>query len=182
MSREAEVQRTTRVVEDGAHGVDVVSDPGGKANVTSSLYQPAGVDSVPLRGDFVQLVDTLGMGAESAVGFADCRQAGKANPGEIRLYARDANGAAVGEVWCKSDGAIVASNAGGTVTLSPTGVLSIGGSSDAAALASVVDALVTAIKTATPGGPGVGETGLAAIQSALLDYTTSASAKLKVGG
>jgi len=55
----------------------------------------------------------------------------------------------------------------------------IGGNSNAAALSSVVDAILGAISACTPSGT---ETGLAAVKAALAAYTTSASVKLKLGG
>jgi hypothetical protein len=55
----------------------------------------------------------------------------------------------------------------------------VGGNSDAAALASVVDAILGAIASCTPAGT---EPGLAAIKLALAPYLTSASTVLSLGG
>lgn len=54
----------------------------------------------------------------------------------------------------------------------------VGGTTDAAALASAVDTILAAIAACTPSGT---ETGLAAIKAALASLTTSASAVLKLG-
>lgn len=54
----------------------------------------------------------------------------------------------------------------------------IGGSSDAAALSSVVDAMLAALASSTPSGT---ETGYAALRTAMASYLTSASAVLKLG-
>lgn len=54
----------------------------------------------------------------------------------------------------------------------------VGGSTDAAALASVVDAILSAVATCTPGPQ---EPGLSAIKTALAAYTASGSAVLKLG-
>lgn len=59
------------------------------------------------------------------------------------------------------------------------GQAEIGGSSDAAALASVLDALLTAIAASTP--PPATEPGLLAVKTAMAAYVTSASSVLKVG-
>jgi hypothetical protein len=138
-----------------------------------------GVDALPLPGDTVALEDSSGTGCEQATGYADTRNAGKAAPGEVRLYSRDASGAVMGDVWLKGDGSIVATNAGGSLTLSAVGVLSVAGSSDSAALASVVDAILAAFVASTPSGT---ETGLTTIKTALALLTSSASQRLKVGG
>lgn len=184
MSGEAVVVRMERVSGEDGHGADVVIDPSGQP-ITAPHYANPGVDALPLPGDFVALAEGAGAGAELAVGYADTGAAGLAQPGEVRLYCRNAGGTTVSSIWLKGDGTIVGSNNGGTLTLAPSGVLSVGGSADAAALASVVDAILAAIAACTPAvavGPDAGEPGLIAIKAALAAYLTSASAKLKVGG
>ena len=148
MSRVGIVQRTQRVVDEDGHGVDVVCDPTGGQNVTVPHYAAPGDDALPLPGDSAAIEDSAGAGAEQAVGYADTRNEGKAAPGEKRLYARDTTGQVVGEVWLKGDGAIVAENAGGTVTLSPDGVLTVGGSSKAPGLADAIADIVVELRTA----------------------------------
>jgi hypothetical protein len=185
MGRTAVVLSSAHVTDGGGHGVDVTCDPDGGRIVTAPHFANAGVDALALPGDSVALEDSSGTGCEQATGYADTANAGKAAPGEVRLYARDSSGAVKGDVWLKGDGTIVATNGGGTLTLSPDGVLSVGGSSDAAALASVVDALLKALAACTPApavAPDAGEPGLAAIKLAMADFLTSASALLKVGG
>jgi hypothetical protein len=145
MGRTAQVLSATHVVDAGGHGVDVVADPGGVRNVTAPQYIAPGVDALALAGDSVALEDSSGTGCEQATGYADTRNAGKTAPGEIRLYARDSNGVVVGDLWLKGDGSIVATNDGGSVAFSPEGVLSVSGSSDAAALASAIDRIGRAI-------------------------------------
>lgn len=186
MSREAQVESAERTNDsETGHGLNVTCDPGGKNNITAPHYADPGDDSCPLPGDYAALTEASGTGAEAATGYADVRNAGKALPGEKRIYGRDANGAVVGDLWIKRDGTIVGTNAGGSITLSPQGVLSVSGSSDAAALASVVDAMIKAIKTSSPAAPSgtdAGEPGFIALKTALTDVLTSASAKLKLGG
>lgn len=187
MGRIAQVLRSTRTSDDTGHGLDVVADPGGSANATAPHYSSPGVDSAPLPGDYAALEDSTGVGEEFCAGYADTANAGLAAPGEVRLYSRASTGAVQGDVWIKGDGTIVATNAGGSLTLSPGGVLMVGGSSDAAALASVVDAILSAIAAcvpapAVPAVPDTGEPGLASIKLALVSVLTSASTRLKVSG
>ena len=184
MTRVAEVKSAARVQDEDGHGVNITADPGG-TQVTAPHFADPGDDSLPLPGDYTALDESSGAGGEHATGYADVRNAGKALAGEKRIYARDAIGAVVGDLWLRRDGTIIGTNAGGTLTLSPAGVLSVSGSSDAAALASVVDAMIKAIKSstpATPSGPDAGEPGFIALKTALADILTSASTKLKLGG
>lgn len=127
MSRIAEVLRIERVNDDGAHGIDVICDPGGGANITAPLLTDPGVDAAPLAGDFVGLEDSSGSGAEHAVAFTDVRNEGKAKPGEIRLYARATSGAVVIELWLKGDGSLIVDNGKGKLELAPGGTVTING-------------------------------------------------------
>lgn len=193
MSRIAVVVSSERIDDDTGHGLDVTVDPGGTNTTRVEHYAAPGDDSTPLPGDFAALGESSGTGGEHCTGYADVQNAGKTAPGEKRIYARDATGAFKGEVWLKGDGTIVASNAGGTITLSPDGVLSVSGASDAAALASKVDKIgrpISAIPAAiTPADV------LAAVNSivsafklayptvgAVPSIATVGSQKLKVGG
>lgn len=126
MSRVAVLLSFERV-NDGGHGADVKVDPNGGSPVTAPHFACPGDDSFPLAGDYVALEDSSGSGAEQATGYADVRNAGKARAGEKRIYARDASGATVVEVWLKNDGSIVISNASGSFTLAPSGVVAING-------------------------------------------------------
>lgn len=116
MGRIAEVQTTRRVADADGHGLDVQCDPAGGANVTAPVFGPAGVDAVPLPGDYVALEDSTGAGAEQATGFADVRLSGRAQPGEVRIYARKSDGSLAIELWLKTDGTLVIGS-GGDVTI-----------------------------------------------------------------
>lgn len=127
MSRVAELVAFERVVEDGAHGADVIVDPGGGATVTAPHFADPGDDAQPLPGDYVALSDSSGSGAEHATGYADVTNAGKAGPGEKRLYARAASGTVVIELWLKGDGSLVVDNGKGKLELAPGGTVTING-------------------------------------------------------
>lgn len=105
MGRIAEVvsfaQRTIRGISVGIVRFATGSDDDG----TADYYGPSGEDSPPLAGDFCRTVDNVD-GGEQAIGFHDVKNAGKALPGEKRIYARDEDGTLVGEFWIKRDGTI----------------------------------------------------------------------------
>ena len=116
MGRIAEVLSSRRVHDEDGHGLDVQCDPTGGAIVTAPVFTPPGVDAVPLPGDFAALEDSAGAGAEQTTGFADVRAAGKAGAGEVRIYARRADGSMAIELWLKADGTLVIGS-GGDVTI-----------------------------------------------------------------
>lgn len=122
MGRLARVLSFARNVKNGAKVSDVKVDPGGGANVTAEHFADPGDDSHPLPDDFVVLSPASGTGRESAIGYADTLNAPKAQPGDKRIYARDADtGAMVVEVWLKNDGTVLASNNSGSFTLNSDG-------------------------------------------------------------
>lgn len=114
-------RRTTR----GAVQVsEAVADKGAGANVTADHYSAPGVDSRPTVADYVLMVPVAGAGKHAAAGYVDPINAGLAAAGEVRLYARNAAGVAMGSVWLKGDGQIVIANALGlSVTLKVDGSL-----------------------------------------------------------
>ncbi len=91
---------------DGKPKAEVKCDPGGEANLTADHFGAAGDDSPPLPGDFVALEDSTGSGGEQATGYQDPKNAGTAEPGEVRRYARDADGVPVCEFHLKANGDI----------------------------------------------------------------------------
>lgn len=193
MGRVAIVLSSSRVVDQGGHGVDVKCDPGGGPNVTAPHFTNPGVDAQPLPGDSAALEDSSGTGAEHATGFADTKSAGRAGPGELRIYARDQSGEVTGELWLQGDGTIVATNSsGGALTLSSDGVVSVSGDSDAPALASVMDAIFRKLAVGVPAAvPATNPASTMALVNLILNaiqstygalVVSSASEKLKVGG
>lgn len=100
---------------------DVKVDRGGGDNRTPQHFSAPGDDSFPLPGDFVAIVDQAGTGRDSAVGYVDPKNLQKATAGDKRIYARDANGDQIIELWLKNDGTATLSNANGSFTLAPDG-------------------------------------------------------------
>lgn len=102
--------------------IDVKTDPGGGANITAQHFSDPGDDSHPLTTDYAALIDVEGTGREAAVGYLDPINEPKAQPGDKRIYARDAaSGAVVVEVWLQNNGTGTMSNANGSVVLLPDG-------------------------------------------------------------
>ena len=106
---------------------EVRNDPGGGAVLQSSRFTAPGVDSVPLPGDYVLTVEVQGTGSTAAVGVVDGQNASTANPGELRIYARDADGALVVSLYLRNDGSAVLTNGSGMATLQPSGEFNING-------------------------------------------------------
>ena len=116
MGRVAEVLSIERR-SDGGHRVELKVDPDGEP-ITVEYFQAAGLDAPPLPGDFVALEESAGTGAEQATGVIDTRNEGDALAGEVRIYARDAGGTPVTEIYCKRDGSIeIRSLTGQAVTI-----------------------------------------------------------------
>ena len=121
MGRIAKLLSFVRVTQNTAKVSDVKVDPGGGPNVTAEHFTAAGDDSHPLPGDYVALNTDSGSGRESAIGYLDPLNEPKALAGDKRIYARDANGVLIVEVWLKNTGEATIFNANGSITLRPDG-------------------------------------------------------------
>lgn len=156
MSRDAVVLRTERVSGEDGHGLDVVVDPGDQP-ITAPHYAPPGVDAVPLPGDFLALSQGSGSGAENAVGYADVSAAGLAQPGEIRLYCRNAGGDTVSSIWLKGDGTVAITATGNVtingVTITPAGAITAPGEVTAMAVTPATAVKLSTHLHPTPLGP-----------------------------
>jgi|SRR5688572_9283445 len=106
-------------------GIDETKvDLGGGDVRTAQHFAPAGVDSVPLPGDKAALEDSVGSGNVQTTGYHDPRNEGVAEPGEHRLYSRDAQGVVRASVWLKNDGTIVI-EANGPIEVTSTGPVTV---------------------------------------------------------
>jgi hypothetical protein len=102
---QAKVLRSERVIEqDGSHTTFVVVDRGGGDVVTAQVMLAPGDDALPEPGDFAAVVDAPG--GPVAIAFHDPGNAGTAEPGERRIYARDEDGNPVCTIWLKRDGTL----------------------------------------------------------------------------
>jgi hypothetical protein len=109
-------------------GPETKVDCGGGEIFTASHFDSAGCDAPPLPGDTAALEDSTGTGAQQVSGYLDPLDAnGKAEPGEYRVYARNAAGVVVCEVYLQSDGTILFENAVGSGKLNPDGSAEING-------------------------------------------------------
>ncbi len=102
----ATVISTERKEEEGVHMVDVVVDAGGGDNTAAELYQPPGDDGLPLPEDGALLQEAPGTGSKGTIGFNDPANAGKAAPGEKRIYSRTQAGVVAADIWLKNDGSV----------------------------------------------------------------------------
>lgn len=129
----AKVISFAREVRRQSANVNVVrGDPGAGANATMEHFSASGDDSPPLAGDYVAGLPLQRSGGLAAVGVADPRNAGVAEPGEKRIYARDTSGAVVAEIYIEADGTITLSNAAGSLILDVSGNLTATGTITAA--------------------------------------------------
>lgn len=118
----------TRIAERfGAKVSDVKLDPGGGANETGEHFQAANQDAVPLPGDYLVTVRVQRTGGQVVVGIIDPKQQQTAEPGEHRIYARDADGKQVVQLHMKKDGAARMDNANGFIELQADGTVNING-------------------------------------------------------
>jgi len=83
------------VESQGAKIVDVKVDPGGSATETAQHTGEAGIEAIPLDGDFAVYISD-GSGSKVVVGYFDPKLERKAQKGEIRIVSR----AGPGEVSC----------------------------------------------------------------------------------
>lgn len=128
MGRIGKLLSFVRTIRNGANVSDVKIDPGGGPNITAQHFADPGDDSFPLTTDYPISVDVAGSGRESIVGYVDPLNTPVAQPGDKRIYARDANsGAIVVEVWLKNDGTATIFNDNGIFILQPDGEFNING-------------------------------------------------------
>jgi len=109
----------------GAKVNEAVVDPGGGANLTAEVFQPAGDDAQPLPTDYAILLEFLRTGSVGVVGYADPLNVHISEEGEKRIYSRDSAGAIKAEVYLKKDGVIEAKNANGTIKIFTDGQIKV---------------------------------------------------------
>ncbi len=165
MGRTGTVVSIERETEGDLEVVNVQCDPGGGATVTAEHFGAPGDDGLPLPGDTASLQEGAGAGVEHAVGYVDPANAGKAEPGERRLYAREADGTPACEIWLKGDGSIlikVLKTGGAPIDIESDGVVNVkspdvrlGSTPGGRQVACVGDVVVGSIHAlcAAPGSP-----------------------------
>lgn len=126
-ARIATVLSFVRVTRNGANISDVEVDPDGGSNITAEHSAPAGLDCPPLPDDSAVAVPVQGSGRFVVVGYFDPANAGSAEPGEVRLYARDEEGVIVSAVHLKNNGTIEAANENGQFSLQAGGNFVVNG-------------------------------------------------------
>lgn len=117
----AKVIATERTTSDGVPITLINIDFGGGDAHSAELYQGAGDDALPMQGDYVECEPGPESGTWVVVGVHDPRNAGKALPGERRLYVRDEDGNTVGELYASRDEITVEGFGGHPIRLKTTG-------------------------------------------------------------
>ena len=78
----------------------------GARKITTERFTSPGVDASPLVGDMSLIVPVQRSGGGASAAYLDTRNEPKAEPGEYRTYARNADGEVVSEVWQRANGNI----------------------------------------------------------------------------
>lgn len=117
----------SRAIANDAKISEVKIDRGGGTNITAEHFSSIGDDSFPLETDFVILQQIKRSGGFAVVGYIDPSSEPKAQKGDKRIYARDANGTLKAEVWLKNDGTIVINNGSGSFLMEASGKVIING-------------------------------------------------------
>lgn len=118
------VRDFTRKVRNGANVADVQADTGGSYDLTFEDYPPSGDDSPPLPSDSVGGVEVQGTGRVITSGYVDTRNAGIAEGGEVRRYARSSDGTIISSVYQRKDGSVTIENDKGSMSLGAGGAIS----------------------------------------------------------
>lgn len=80
-------------------------------NATARIFNPPGVDSRPLDGDFCFVEDSENTeGGKDVLGFIDPENEPVAEKGEFRVYSRKADGGIQAEIYIKKTGLIEMEN------------------------------------------------------------------------
>lgn len=114
-----------RDVDDASGLGEAVVDLGGEELRTAQHFTPAGIDARPRPGDYVAGVE---VGRQVVLlGHAD-PSGGIAGAGEVRVYARNGDGAGVAAVHVKADGSVLITNEeGGSIEMATNGDVTING-------------------------------------------------------
>ena len=123
----SKVLSTRRVTRHGAPVLDVKANNGGRAPITLEHLSPAGDDSAPLPGDYLGGTPTQGTGRGVVSGYVDVRNEGIAEPGEVRRYSRDLDGAVQATLHLMGDGTvqIVSTPTGTSFTIQVDGTITV---------------------------------------------------------
>lgn len=111
-----------RTKANGVKFSEVKIDVGGGDIKTAQDFQSAGNDSFPLTTDKAIAIEIPRTGGVAVIGYLDPLDNKSAVAGESRMYARDpGTGLVISQVYLKSDGSIVSSNANGSLELKANG-------------------------------------------------------------
>lgn len=106
-ARLAQVLSTSRETRGDAQVLEAKVDEGGGDNSLCEVATPPGIDAVPLPQDTAVTVRVPGEGRAVVVSCLDTRNEGEAEPGEIRIYSRDADGGVKAVVHIRADGSLL---------------------------------------------------------------------------
>ncbi len=161
-----------RATEQDEDGPLTKVDIGGDDLLLAEHFADSGDDSAPLPDDSAALAESPETGGLQVTGYHDATQR-KAQPGEKRIYSRNAAGVVVAEVWLHADGAVDINTLGpGTkVTINGLGAMPAQSMIRGEDWLTYFDAILTAVKAIATGvpvaGPGLATAFDAAVLAAL---------------
>jgi hypothetical protein len=123
------VQEVRRVDSEGVPIVEITLDDGSGDAFTAQLYQPPGVDSLPLVGD--EATSTHDGDDAIVQGLTDTKLEGVSKEGEFRIFSRSGQGVVAAEIYLQKDGTIRVKTDGDVIldaaTVTITGDLKVNG-------------------------------------------------------
>ena len=115
------VASAARIIESLGSSIFNVDLGAGNTRKAQEFKTP-GDDSAPLpEHDWPLAVPSTRSGSQVIAGYATAEEERLAQPGERRLYARDAEGVEVSSIWLKNDGSVTVENENTQVTVGPDG-------------------------------------------------------------
>lgn len=121
MGRLGKILEFIRAASFGVPMTDTKADIGGGNIVNAPHFGAPGDDAHPLPGDYAAFVSSGRAGGWFSVGYVDPKNTQAAQAGERRVYARNAGGDQVCEVWLKNDGTALIDNENGSYQIDPDG-------------------------------------------------------------
>lgn len=123
MGRIGNILEIKQTSSEGVESTDIKLDVGGGENITAPQAGPAGIDATPLETDLAITSSSPGDSGENVVGYVDPKNASKGDG--VYLYARDASGAPIADIWVKTDGSVVITTQGVTIEATAAGAAEI---------------------------------------------------------
>lgn len=157
----------------GDDGPEIEADLGGGDPAILDVYASPGEDSPPLEGDYVAAINVDPHGEQLAtVAYADETER-IAEPGEKRIYARNAAGEITAELHMKGDGSVtIQAAAGAVVEIADDGAITLSGSSVSLQVGEAIGSFLQTLHLGVTTWAPVPNDGGAALKASLAPWLT----------